>query len=88
MTSALAGYRKPHPAIFARVARVLNLAPAQIGYIGDSYEADYLGASRAGFTACLLLRPKDAKVAALTKGVRAAPDLPGAILALHAAAYA
>ena len=42
------GYRKPHPAVFDRLAEQLNVKKNQILYIGDDPEADVIGAQQAG----------------------------------------
>lgn len=42
------GYRKPHPAVFDRLAEQLNVKKNQILYIGDDPEADVIGARQAG----------------------------------------
>jgi putative hydrolase of the HAD superfamily len=50
------GAPKPDPAIFARAAADLCLPPVAILHVGDSEEADELGAQRAGFHAVRLRR--------------------------------
>ena len=42
------GFRKPHPAMFAELARRLRLDPAEIAFVGDELAADIVGARRAG----------------------------------------
>jgi len=50
------GAEKPHPKIFhAAVARA-EVPPEKAVHVGDSYEADYLGARRAGLHALFLCR--------------------------------
>lgn len=50
------GAEKPHPKIFhAAVARA-GVSPEKALHVGDSYEADYLGARRVGLHALLLQR--------------------------------
>lgn len=46
--SGLEGIEKPDPRIFARLAERLNCSCAEIVHVGDSYEADVLGALGAG----------------------------------------
>src|SRR5512133_894932 len=56
VTSIEEGKRKPSPSIFAR-ALELTLGSAETSvHVGDSYEADYLGAKAAGID-CLLIDP-------------------------------
>ncbi|QED38847.1 noncanonical pyrimidine nucleotidase, YjjG family [Antarcticibacterium arcticum] len=47
-TSEEAGVKKPHPLIFNKAMEKSNASPANSLMIGDSYEADILGAQRAG----------------------------------------
>jgi putative hydrolase of the HAD superfamily len=49
-----AGVFKPDPEIFNIALRTLGVAPAATLAIGDSYDADILGAQKAGITAVLL----------------------------------
>lgn len=53
-TSVELGVRKPAAAIFEHAIRVLDVAPQDALYVGDSYEADYLGARAAGLRALLI----------------------------------
>lgn len=55
-TSVEIGIRKPHSAIFQHTLESLEISADQAVYIGDSYEADYLGASAAGMR-CILIDP-------------------------------
>jgi len=48
------GYRKPDPRIFEIALRLLNRKPEECLHIGDSYNADIIGAKKAGFQACWL----------------------------------
>lgn len=47
-TSEEAGVKKPHPLIFNTAMQKSNAIPAQSLMIGDSFEADILGAQKAG----------------------------------------
>lgn len=47
-TSEEAGVKKPHPLIFNKAMEKSNAIPANSLMIGDSYEADIVGAQRAG----------------------------------------
>ena len=56
VVSSLCGCEKPDPAIFAEALRRAGAAPHEAVHVGDSYENDFLGASRAGLRALLLDR--------------------------------
>jgi putative hydrolase of the HAD superfamily len=45
------GVRKPHPAIFGELTRLLGLTPAEIVFVGDELQADIVGAQKAGMRA-------------------------------------
>jgi putative hydrolase of the HAD superfamily len=46
------GYRKPDPRIFDIALKLLNRKSEECLHVGDSYNADVLGAKKAGFQAC------------------------------------
>jgi HAD superfamily hydrolase (TIGR01509 family) len=46
------GVRKPDPLIFWLAAQGLGVKPQECLHVGDSYEADVVGATRAGMHAC------------------------------------
>jgi putative hydrolase of the HAD superfamily len=48
LISGRLGFRKPHPAVFAELARRLGLNPADIMFVGDELPADIVGAQEAG----------------------------------------
>jgi putative hydrolase of the HAD superfamily len=48
LISGRLGIRKPHPAVFAELTRRLDLAPAEIVFVGDELQADIVGAQKAG----------------------------------------
>jgi putative hydrolase of the HAD superfamily len=48
------GVRKPSPAIFAHAVRELGATPGRCVYVGDTYGADYRGATGAGLRAFLI----------------------------------
>lgn len=50
------GAEKPHPRIFLTAVARANASPERALMVGDSYEADYLGARNAGLHALLLRR--------------------------------
>ena len=54
--SSEAGAEKPHPKIFRSALARAGAAPERVLMVGDSYEADYLGARNAGLHALLLCR--------------------------------
>jgi len=56
VTSARAGARKPHPGIYARSARSLEVDPREVVFVGDSWEPDVRGPRRAGMTAVHIWR--------------------------------
>ena len=47
-SSAKAGYRKPHAYIFKEALNALNLFPQQCLMVGDTLDADILGANKLG----------------------------------------
>lgn len=51
-----AGAEKPHPRIFRSALARAGASPERVLMVGDSYEADYLGARQAGMHAVLLCR--------------------------------
>ena len=56
IASAQAGCDKPHPDIFRQALRAAGVAPERALHIGDSYEADVLGARGVGMDALWLDR--------------------------------
>jgi putative hydrolase of the HAD superfamily len=54
VTSVELGMRKPSPAIFAHAVQALGAAPERCVYVGDTYDADYRGATGAGLLAFLI----------------------------------
>jgi putative hydrolase of the HAD superfamily len=54
--SGVEGVEKPDPRIFATMSERLGHAPRDIVHIGDSYEADVLGAIGAGMTPVWFVR--------------------------------
>ena len=51
ITSARAGSRKPHPDIYAKAADALGVEPADVLFVGDSWEPDVRGPRRQGMHA-------------------------------------
>ncbi|MFQ6057457.1 MAG: HAD family hydrolase [Anaerolineae bacterium] len=54
VTSAAAGIRKPHPAIFTRVLEAWTLPPEACVMIGDNLQADIQGAQQVGMRGILV----------------------------------
>ncbi len=57
VASARTGCEKPHPEIFRRALEALRASPARALHVGDSYQADVLGARGVGMDALWLDRP-------------------------------
>jgi len=55
-SSAKAGYRKPHAYIFKEALNALNLFPQQCLMVGDTLDADILGANKLGIYSVWLNR--------------------------------
>ncbi len=58
-TSARIGFPKPRPEIFQQALNRLNLQAPQVVHIGDSWQADILGARAVGIEALWLVRPEE-----------------------------
>jgi FMN phosphatase YigB (HAD superfamily) len=74
------GWRKPHPAIFARALDRLGISPAQALFVGDRADIDVVGAQRAGMHAVWINRggqPLPAGVAPPEFEVRDLAELTG-----------
>ena len=76
VTSVEHGRPKPHPSIFAAALERLGCSAASTLFVGDAYEADYLGAKQVGMPA-LLIDPA---------GIAPAPpqDIIGSVLDVNA----
>ena len=70
--SALVGLRKPDPAIYTLAARRLDLPPAAILHVGDSWERDVVPAVAAGMRAVWLAAPDAPAPAVLARVTRIA----------------
>ena len=46
--SSEVGFIKPHPEIFYRALRESGLSPAEVVFVGDTYDQDIMGAKRVG----------------------------------------
>ncbi|MFT4799588.1 MAG: putative hydrolase of the HAD superfamily [Candidatus Azotimanducaceae bacterium] len=53
-TSVAHGRPKPHADIFLDTLASLDIAPVEAVYVGDTYRADFLGATEAGLTCYLI----------------------------------
>jgi putative hydrolase of the HAD superfamily len=65
VTSALAGARKPDPAIFAPALKLAGCEPAEALHVGDTAEEDLEAARAAGIPALLIDRGGGADIASL-----------------------
>jgi putative hydrolase of the HAD superfamily len=54
ITSVEHGWRKPHPSIYAEALGRLNINAANAIFVGDNYNADYVGPKAAGMSAYLI----------------------------------
>ncbi|MFN8521677.1 MAG: HAD family hydrolase [Chloroflexota bacterium] len=54
VTSVEVGRPKPHRAVFDAAVEAIGVPAGETMYVGDSYVADYLGATRAGLRALLI----------------------------------
>lgn len=57
--SARVGYQKPHAGIFRHALEKMGADPARTIHVGDNYQADVVGARRAGITPVLIDRRSD-----------------------------
>ena len=62
VTSIGTGRRKPHAAIFLHALELLRATPAETIFVGDSYEADYLGSTGIGMKCFLIETTQNAGV--------------------------
>ena len=68
LSSAGTGIRKPDPAAFAPLLSAWNLPPQTVVMVGDTLEADILGAQRAGLRHVWIRARQDARQEGLTPG--------------------
>jgi FMN phosphatase YigB (HAD superfamily) len=61
LSSAATGIRKPDPAALSPVLEAWDLSPARVAMVGDTLDADILGAQRAGMRTVWLRSRKDAR---------------------------
>lgn len=74
VTSVEHGKRKPSACIFQRALAVTGGRADQAVYVGDSYDADYLGARTAGLN-CWLIDPKQSRPVPADHRIRDVFDL-------------
>jgi putative hydrolase of the HAD superfamily len=80
--SAVVGCEKPDPEIFRHALRALDANPATTLHVGDLYDADVVGARRAGLHA-LLLDPFGDWDAVDCAKIADVPTLAAALAAAH-----
>jgi len=56
VASSAVGYRKPHPHIFLKTAKMMHLPPTACAYVGDTVSRDVAGARRAGYGLTIQIR--------------------------------
>jgi len=56
LSSAEAGWKKPSPKIFEMALKMANVEPSRVVHVGDTYQADVLGARNAGIRGIMLDR--------------------------------
>ena len=83
VTSAQAGVRKPHPAIFALTLQRCGVGPGEAVFVGDTWYPDVEGARAAGLLPVHVWRDGDPWTTAtpppLPDGVHRIPDLRGVL---------
>jgi putative hydrolase of the HAD superfamily len=72
LTSAACSYRKPHARIFELARSYWNIPPREIAMVGDTLEADILGAKNAGLFSIWITRRANPKTGDLQ---RVQPDI-------------
>jgi putative hydrolase of the HAD superfamily len=73
--SSQIGWRKPSAEFYRNAELQLRLRPEQLLLIGDDYNADYVGAQRAGWQAVLLDRKSSAQQAFSVRSLAEVPAL-------------
>ncbi len=81
VTAADVGYLKPHPAIFKRALDHLNVRPDEVVFVGDSVEADIVGAQNLAMKAVVRRIPERLSQMQLIEIGEVEPD--GVIDTLH-----
>jgi FMN phosphatase YigB (HAD superfamily) len=56
ITSAMAGWRKPHPLIFEKAMEFFAVKPSQVAMVGDTLSADIAGAAKLGIYSIWITR--------------------------------
>ena len=62
VTSVEVGWRKPHPRIYRAALDALGIAAGEAVFVGDTYNADFVGPTHAGMRAYLIAREGAAPV--------------------------
>ncbi|HXW45824.1 MAG TPA: HAD family hydrolase [Streptosporangiaceae bacterium] len=75
VTSIEVGWRKPHPAIYARALRRLGTDAGSVVFAGDTYDTDYAGPASVGLTA-FLIDPQQRHDIPASRRLRSLADLP------------
>ena len=81
VTSAELGVRKPAAAIFEQALERLGVQASACVYVGDTFEADYQGATNAGLS-CLLIDPERKSPVPELHRIDSIEQVPERILAL------
>ncbi|HEY1488353.1 MAG TPA: HAD family hydrolase [Micromonosporaceae bacterium] len=79
LTSVEFGWRKPHPAIYAEALDRLGVDPADAVFVGDTYDADFVGPESAGIRA-YLIDPAHAYDIPADRRLESLADLPSRLL--------
>jgi putative hydrolase of the HAD superfamily len=79
LTSVEFGWRKPHPAIYAEALDRLGIDASRAVFVGDTYDADFVGPSEAGIRA-YLIDPARAYAIPPDQRLDSLADLPGRLL--------
>ena len=88
LTSAGCGYRKPHPAIFQLALDKINAKAEEVAMVGDTLNADVLGANQAGIYSIWITRrtetPKDDTLTIFPNAIiKSLGELPGLLRELE-----
>lgn len=88
LTSAACSYRKPHPRIFELALAHWNIPASESAMVGDTLDADILGAQRAGLFTIWITRRATPKAEDLLRikpdlSLPSLQDIPAAVNGLH-----
>ena len=79
VSSGEVGVAKPHPEVFRTALRKAGVEASEALHVGDGYESDVLGATRAGLQALFLLRDRGVRAPEGCATVRALTDVLGVL---------